>query len=287
MFGSILGGMDDDFIFGSAIRHMSNVDHMMSSMLHHHPFSMDNIFRGFGSSRSGMHGMMPSFGMPMMPSFGRMLNGSMGALGSPMPGNCNFSSSSTVISMTSGPDGRPQVYKETSSTKVAPGGIKETQRTVTDSVSGTKKMEIGHHIGDRAHIIEKEQNLHTGDREEREDFINLDEEQAEDFNKEWTTKTRRRSGLPRISSGVVRNRPAIGHGCCSIPPLTATYSICSDPICTMPVSHTLACPRKVSRFRKIRANRSSSSPYHVSGQGKLRKSRNLKSVSGPSNDKSA
>ncbi|KAH1026294.1 hypothetical protein HUJ05_010837 [Dendroctonus ponderosae] len=230
-------------------------DHMMSSMLHHHPFSMDNIFRGFGSSRSGMHGMMPSFGMPMMPSFGRMLNGSMGALGSPMPGNCNFSSSSTVISMTSGPDGRPQVYKETSSTKVAPGGIKETQRTVTDSVSGTKKMEIGHHIGDRAHIIEKEQNLHTGDREEREDFINLDEEQAEDFNKEWTTKTRRRSGLPRISSGVVRNRPAIGHGCCSIPPLTATYS--------------------------------SSSPYHVSGQGKLRKSRNLKSVSGPSNDKSA
>lgn len=67
------------------------------------------------------------------------------------------------------------MYKETSSTKVAPGGIKETQRTVTDSVSGTKKMEIGHHIGDRAHIIEKEQNLHTGDREEREDFINLDE----------------------------------------------------------------------------------------------------------------
>lgn len=36
-------------------------------------------------------------------------------------------------------------------------------------------MAIGHHIGDRAHIIEKEQNLHTGDREEREDFINLDE----------------------------------------------------------------------------------------------------------------
>lgn len=46
---------------------------------------------------------------------------------------------------------------------------------MTDSVTGTKKMAIGHHIGDRAHIIEKEQNLHTGDREEREDFINLDE----------------------------------------------------------------------------------------------------------------
>lgn len=87
---------------------MSSVDHMMSSMLHH-PFSMDNIFRGFGAPRSGMHSLMSSFGMPMMPSFGPMLSGSMSALGSPMPGNCNFSSSSTVISMTSGPDGRPQV----------------------------------------------------------------------------------------------------------------------------------------------------------------------------------
>ena len=111
--------------------------------------------------------------------------------------------------MTSGPDGRPQVYKATSSTRTAPGGVKEVQRTVCDSRTGTKKMAIGHHIGDRAHIIEREQNLTSGDQEERQDFINLDEDEAEDFNHEWQSKApasggssnARRSEVPRLTSG--------------------------------------------------------------------------------------
>jgi len=44
-----------------------------------------------------------------------------------------------------------------------------------DSRSGVKKMAIGHHIGERAHVLEREQNVHSGDREERQEFINLDE----------------------------------------------------------------------------------------------------------------
>jgi hypothetical protein len=38
-----------------------------------------------------------------------------------------------------------------------------------------KKIAIGHHIGERAHVLEHEQNLHSGEREERQEFINLDE----------------------------------------------------------------------------------------------------------------
>lgn len=36
-------------------------------------------------------------------------------------------------------------------------------------------MAIGHHIGDRSHILEREQNVHSGEQEEHEEFINLDE----------------------------------------------------------------------------------------------------------------
>jgi hypothetical protein len=36
-------------------------------------------------------------------------------------------------------------------------------------------MAIGRHIGERGHVQEKEQNYHTGDTEEREDFINMEE----------------------------------------------------------------------------------------------------------------
>lgn len=85
---------------------------------------------------------------------------------------------------------RPQVYQETSSVKGGPGGVKETRKTVQDSQRGIKKMAIGHHIGERAHIIEKEQDTRSGQLEERQDFINLDEDEAEDFNREFQTKAR-------------------------------------------------------------------------------------------------
>lgn len=87
--------------------------------------------------------------------------------------NCHSFTSKSV--MTFGTDGHPQVYQATMSTTTAPGGVKETKTTVCDSLTGTKKMAIEHHIGDRAHILEREHNLHSGEQEERQEFINLDE----------------------------------------------------------------------------------------------------------------
>lgn len=198
------------------MRQMSN---MMNSLFSD-PFGMMGSM-GYGdfenralTNRHSMHNsLMSPFSMPYM-NFNRLLSGSLDSMANPG----NYNSSSTFISMTSGPDGRPQVYKATSSTRVGPGGTKETQKTVTDSVTGTKKMSIGHHIGDRAHIIEKEQNVLTGDREEREDLINIDEDEKDDFNNEWETRTRR-SEIPRISSGSSRSRYYPGHA--SIPAITA------------------------------------------------------------------
>lgn len=46
-------------------------------------------------------------------------------------------------------------------------------------------MAIGHHMGERARVIEKEQNIRTGEREEREELINLDEEEAEEFERNF------------------------------------------------------------------------------------------------------
>lgn len=88
-------------------------------------------------------------------------------------GNCHSFTSKSV--MTFAGNGQPQVYQATMSTRTAPGGVKETKTTVCDSRTGTKKMAIEHHIGDRAHILEREHNLHSGEQEERQEFINLDE----------------------------------------------------------------------------------------------------------------
>lgn len=145
---------------------------------------------GFGGS------LMP-FGFPSMPNMNRLLSGE----GMDAPSYC----SSSVISMSHGPDGRPQVYQATSSTKTGPNGLRETQKTVQDSRSGVKKMAIGHHIGERGHIIEREQNLRSGQQEERQDFINLEEDQAENFNREFTQKSRQAMRLTNAITDVTGN----------------------------------------------------------------------------------
>lgn len=58
--------------------------------------------------------------------------------------------------------------------------IRETRQSMRDSESGLERLAIGHHIGERAHIMERSRNRRTGDREERQDFINLDESESLD-----------------------------------------------------------------------------------------------------------
>lgn len=193
LFGSLMGDVEDDPFFGSHMRHMRQMNNMMNSLFSD-PFGMlggDGPLAIMGPRRG--NALMPF--MPQMPSLNRLFSD----LGGNMSAGSSFSSSTVV--MSSGPNGKPQVYSSSSSTKIGPNGIKETRKTLQDSRTGTKKMSIGHHIGERAHVIEREQNYYTGDAEERQEFINLDEEEAEDFDREFQTK----AGASMSS----RSRPAL------------------------------------------------------------------------------
>lgn len=191
--------------YRSHMRTMRQMNNMMNSLFAD-PFSMFSNFDDRAlTHRANIHNALMPFGFPNINNMNRLLGGSLDSLG----GDGHSYSSSTVVSMTAGPDGRQQVYKATSSTRTAPGGIRETQKTVSDSMTGTKKMSIGHHIGERAHVVEREKNVYTGNEEERQDFINLEEDDADDFNREWVTKTRSRSEIPRITASA-RNRHSYG-----------------------------------------------------------------------------
>ncbi|XP_071577937.1 myeloid leukemia factor isoform X1 [Temnothorax nylanderi] len=187
MFGSFMNEDDLFNIFGSSMHNtMRQMNNMMNSMFPD-PFDMmgQNALMPYGR---GLPNNMPV--ALFDPNFGRFGFNNMATSN----GNCHSFMSQSVMTMSSGPDGRPQVYQETMSTTTAPGGIKETKKTVSDSRTGTRKMAIGHHIGERAHILERERNLRNGDEEERQEFINLDEEEAESFNREWQSRTRRVAG---------------------------------------------------------------------------------------------
>lgn len=192
------------------MRQMQN--HMMSNML-------TDPFRMFGMPQMGFGSMIPQ-----MPRAHQMLTHSspfgqmnLNRLLSGGDSGVSYSSSSVVSVMSSGTDGRPQVYHETSSVRKGPNGIKETRRTVQDSATGKKQMAIGHHIGEKAHVIEKEQNLRTGQREEREDFINLDESETEEFERSFQQNAR------QMITGGNRQRCQIEE-ISSEPPLLAIQS---------------------------------------------------------------
>ncbi|CAI5775781.1 Uncharacterized protein PODLI_1B009383 [Podarcis lilfordi] len=100
------------------------------------------------------------------------------------PNGHSFSSSSVMTYSKKG-DEPPKVFQASAQTRVAPGGIKETRKALKDSESGLEKMSIGHHIQDRAHVVQKAKNNKTGDEELNQEFVNLDEDEAHAFDEQW------------------------------------------------------------------------------------------------------
>ncbi|RZF46000.1 hypothetical protein LSTR_LSTR013734 [Laodelphax striatellus] len=167
-FPSLMGDFDDDPFMG----HMRQMNRMMNSFFRGgSPFGGGMLGGGGGGAGPGGE-LMPFGGGPMMRGGGAPLMPfgfpDMSQMFQNGGGNCHSFSSSTITTMTNGPDGSPQVYQASQSVRSGPGGVKETKKSVADSRSGIKKLAIGHHIGDRAHIIEREHNVRSGEHIEVE-----------------------------------------------------------------------------------------------------------------------
>lgn len=201
-------------MFGNFHReHMRRMEHMMDNFMN--PF--ENLFSqtdmgfprlmGPGAALFPQH---PRREQPQRPSAGGGLvpfGFNHGGLMLPMFGdisrmtedmnqnpNAHSFSSASVMTYTTGEDGKPKIYQASKSTRMAPGGVKEVRKTVADSEAGIKKMAIGHHLDEKGHVIEKTQYVNSGELEENQEFINLQEEEAESFNREWVNKARQGFG---------------------------------------------------------------------------------------------
>ncbi|NXU63181.1 MLF1 factor, partial [Horornis vulcanius] len=124
------------------------------------------------------------------------------------PDGHSFSSSSMMTYSKMG-DEPPKVFQASSQTRTAPGGVRETRKALKDSESGVEKISIGHHIHDRAHVIKKSKNAKTGDEEMNQEFINLDESEADTFDEEWQKEIMKfRHGQSRAAVEAPRSRSA-------------------------------------------------------------------------------
>merc|ERR550532_1868319 len=146
-------------------------------------------------------------GGPMMiPNMGQVQLGQNG-------GDSHSYSYSSVMSFSNtGGSGEPKVFEATSSMRQGPGGVKETRKTVRDSDSGLNKMAVGHHINDRGHVVERSMNRRTNERNENQNFINMDESDAGRFNEEWGRATQNFNGNGRqLDYGRRRRGPDEGN----------------------------------------------------------------------------
>jgi len=209
MFGGLLRDMERDPIFGAHSRAMSRMmgsffpdmgDFGFPGQQQQQQQHRSNDMMPFGMGMGGMQ-MFPSFpGFPMM---------DMNGFAAPQNGGMAFSSTQ-VMSMQSGQNGQPIVYQASSTTRQAPGGVKETIKTVQDSRSGLKKMSVGRQLGERGHVVEREENLYTGQREENEELLNMDFDEKDHFDREWRNRAHGRVRVPAASA--VNDRPSITYG---------------------------------------------------------------------------
>lgn len=181
------------FPFGDVF---SRVDRMMSSIMPN-PFGrMDFPFQMLDAMRVNTPALMP----PMPPSFPSLQL-------SPFTGMSVSSFSSSVVSMTTDEYGRRQIYQETRSQRCGPDGVRETKATIHDSRTGRQEMSVGHHIREKAHVVKRSRNAYNGSEEQEEDFINLAEEECEDFERQYRRTIG--SGSSRRHGVVITELPSV------------------------------------------------------------------------------
>jgi len=160
-------------------------------------------------------GFMNPMSMMMMDPFQSMQQAmSMASNGA---GNNGFSyCSSSVTTYTTDEHGRPQVYQQSNEVKQGPDGLKETKSAVRDSRTGHQELAIGHHLRDKARIKKKAKNAYTGEEEQAEDLVNLEEDEAEAFEQTWQQQARNVTPYNQIGygagAGPSRTRLALTNG---------------------------------------------------------------------------
>lgn len=102
-------------------------------------------------------------------------------------GNGHSFCSSSYMTYTNDGKSKPKYYEATSTTRSAPGEIKETRKTVRDSEKELEKMAIGRHMGKKGKIMERRR---IGGREEEEiNYLHMNEDEDPAFTKEWEKRS--------------------------------------------------------------------------------------------------
>uniref|UniRef100_F1KS59 Myeloid leukemia factor n=1 Tax=Ascaris suum TaxID=6253 RepID=F1KS59_ASCSU len=221
----MFGGDPFGNIFGDIHQQMRrqmgrDMDRMMESMMD--PFGMlsrHSMYAGMLEDANPRQWVPHRDDMALMSPFGGFGGGLFGGVMRQMEDlqsvamndpNSHVFTQSTMITFDGRNGGQPRIV-EKSVRKT--GDVKETRESLRHGDIG-ERMSIEHTIGDRTHVIEKKRDR-DGRIREQQRFVNLGEDQAEDFDREFTTRARRNFGaepvrLRQAITGNPRSASATG-----------------------------------------------------------------------------
>ncbi|VDM49739.1 unnamed protein product [Toxocara canis] len=183
-------------------RQMRDMDRMMENMMD--PFGMlsrHSMYAGMLEDASPRQRVSHHDDMALMSPFGGFGGGLFGGIMRHMEDlqsnamsdpNSHVFAHSTMITYDGRNGGQPRIV-EKSVRKT--GDVKETRESLRHGNVG-ERMSIEHTIGDRTHVIEKKRDR-DGRIREQQRFVNLEEDEAEDFDREFTTRARHNLGGER------------------------------------------------------------------------------------------
>lgn len=194
----MFGNFRNDPFFADVNRQFADMDSVFGNFMD--PFGMSSRRQPAINGRSQPRENQMALRDPFMSNPFALMNSMMGNMGGmmgnmggmmqmPNDPNAQVFSSSTVMSYSNSGDGAPKIYQASSQTTQMPGGVRETRRTIKDSDKGIEKMSIGHHLGEKAHVIER-QRARDGQIEEIVNLENLDDNEVNEFNREFEDKIR-------------------------------------------------------------------------------------------------
>ncbi|GMH43974.1 hypothetical protein BSKO_11908 [Bryopsis sp. KO-2023] len=123
-----------------------------------------------------------------------------------------FSYTSSHSMSNRGHPGQPVVYSSSSTTRIGPGGVRETTSTARDGMTGQESVTVSRAIGERGRTITRTRDA-TGNERSRDILSNLAQNETARFDQEWAQQAsqnlpstrgnlrsgrRRQGGQPRI-----------------------------------------------------------------------------------------
>ena len=103
-------------------------------------------------------------------------------------------------------DDKGQKYQKTHSITKGPNGIKQEKKTLDDRDQELKQMSLGQHIKNRGVEVEKTRKGATNPITTKRNIYGMEENQVEDFHKDWEKAVGASSGLLNIGMGGSRER---------------------------------------------------------------------------------